>query len=106
MKFLTIATIKDAFYTLPQAERAKLNMTNYEYVLEFKKKMGDKWHIYGAVGWGRAVSVGEYGSLEEYNQSLQSPAALAGYINYECYPLIELDEKSVKSMIDTLKAAR
>ena len=106
MKILTIATIKDAFYTIPQAERAKLNITNYEYALEFKKKMGDKWHIYGTVGWGRAVSVGEYGSLEEYAQTLQSPAAVAGYINYESYPLIELDEKALKTLVDTLKAAK
>ena len=73
--------------------------------LEMKKKMGDKWRIYGAVGWGRAISIGEYDSLEEYAQTLQSPMAMAGYTNYESYNLLEFDETSMKAAIDTLKAA-
>lgn len=106
MKILTIATRKDVFSSLPQAEKTRLNISSYEYALELKKKMGAKWQAYGVPGWGRMVSIGEYGSLEEYMLSLQSPPAIAGFINYESYPLIEADEKTFKTAIDTLKAAK
>ena len=105
MKIMTIATTRDSLSALPPAERTKLNLASYEYALELKKKMGDKWRIYGAVGWGRAISIGEYDSLEEYAQTLQSPMAMAGYTNYESYNLLEFDETSMKAAIDTLKAA-
>ena len=106
MKFLTIASTKDTFSTLPEAERNKFNVASAELVLKLKKKMGDKLHFYGVVGWGRAVSIGEYDSFEEYLQTLQSPAAQAGHIKYESYPLIELDVKAAKAWLDSQKAAK
>jgi hypothetical protein len=43
MKFLTISTFKDSFYTLPPAERTKQTIGAIEYVLGLKKK----WAISG-----------------------------------------------------------
>ena len=107
MKFLTIATVKDVFRTLPQAEQKKLWDGNVQWTVDFKKKMGDKFNLYVEVGWGRLVSIGEYNSVEEYSQSLESPImAQAGFINYESYPLIEVDEKALDAWTESLKAAK
>jgi hypothetical protein len=96
MKFLTIGTVKDVFRTLPQAEQKRLWKENAQWALDFKKKMGDKFNLYAEVGWGRLVSISEYNSVEEYSQSLESPPmAQAGFINYESYPLIEMDEETL-----------
>jgi hypothetical protein len=106
MKFLTISTVKDIFYTLPQAEREKLNNTSTLHLINQKNKMGDKYHFYGAPG-GTGYSIGEYDSIEEYSQNLmQSPRAAAGYINFTCIPLMELDEKAIKAFEERMKAAK
>ena len=102
MKFMTISTFKDIFYELPQDEKAKQYRQAVEYILGLKQKMGDKFHFYSTVGWGRAVSIGEYDSVEEYYQSLQSQAAQAGYMNYESYALIEADEQFLKSYLEQM----
>lgn len=107
MKFLTIATVKDVFYTLPQAEQKRLWEENVQWTVDWKKKMGDKLDLYLEVGWGRMVSISEKNSVEEYSQDLQSPPmAQAGFINYESYPLIELDEKTLDAWMESLKAAK
>jgi hypothetical protein len=50
------------------------------------------------------VSIGEFNSVEEYAQAIQSPPmAAAGFINYESDPLIELDEKTLDTWIESLK---
>lgn len=106
MKFLTISTVKDVFYTLPQAEQNRLTKSTIEFTIDVMKKMGDKFHLYVEVGWGRPVSIGEYGSVEEYQQSLQTPMAQAGYVNWETYPLIEYDVKAAEAMLASYKAAK
>jgi hypothetical protein len=103
VKFLTIGTIKDIFYTLPQAEQSKLMVETVKELLAQKKKMGDKWHLYSAAGWNRIIGIGEYNSLEELSQALQTPAAQAGYMNLETYPLIDMDVKALKAWIDSQK---
>lgn len=105
MKFLTMATVKDVFRTLPQAEQNRLWEANAQWTVDVKKKMGDKLNLYVVAGWGRMVSIGEANSVEEYSQSLQSPMAAAGFMNYESYPLIELDEKTLEAWVESLKAA-
>jgi len=105
MKFLTISTVKDVYYTLPQAEKAKLDAASTEFLFNFKKKMGDKLHFYSSPKG--LISIGEYGSLEEYYQSLQqSPRAAAGYMNYDCIPLIEIDEKAIQAYLANAKAGK
>ena len=106
MKFLTIGTVKDVFYTLPQAEQTKFWLAAIKHILALKKKMGDKWHFYMDPGANRSVSIGEYNSVEEYSQSLQSPIAAAGLMNYESHPLIEMDEKAYKAWVDSQKSAK
>jgi len=106
MKFLTIATFKDTFSALPKDEKIKQTISAVEYIMGIKKKMGDNFHFYGTVGWNRTVSIGEYDSVEEYYQSLQSPTTLEGFTNYECYALIEADEKFLKTYLKQMKAAK
>ena len=106
MKFMTVGTFKDTFSALPQDEKAKQYLEAVEFVYGLKKKMGDNLHFYSTVGWNRLVSIGEYGSVEEYYQSLQSPAAQAGYMDYESYTLIELDEKALETYLEQAKAAQ
>jgi hypothetical protein len=106
MKILTITTVKDVYYTLPQAEREKLYNTSALHLINQKKKMGDKFHIYTAPG-GTGYSIGEYDSLEEYSQGLlESPRVAAGFINIESVPLIEADEKAIKAFEERMKAAK
>jgi len=106
MKFLTIGTFKDTLYTTPRAEQLKLLGPGVQWVIDLKKKMGAKYSFYMIPGWDRSISIGEYGSLEDYYQSLQSPVAMAGFMNYESYPLIEYDEKTLKAAIDAVIKAR
>ena len=106
MKFLTVSKIKDVFYTLPQAQQNKLLIAAVESLLAYKKKMRDKWHFYNDPGGNNIISIGEYDSFEEYAQSLQSPAAISGYMYHESTPLIEMDEKVFKAWLDSQKSAK
>jgi hypothetical protein len=106
MKILTISTRKDTFSALPESEKNKLNLATTEHLLKLKKKMGAKFTIYSIPGWGRAVSIGDYNSLEEYSQSLQTLVAQRGYSNHESYPLIETDEKQMEDYLKQAKAAK
>jgi len=106
MKILTISTRKDTFSALPEAEKNKLNTGTVEHILELKKKMGDKFTMYGIPGWGRAVSIGDYGSIEEYAQSLQTPVSQQGYSNHESYMLTEMNEKQMEAYLEQVKAAK
>jgi len=106
MKILTISTRKDTFSALPEAEKNKLNAGTVEHILELKKKMGDKFTMYGILGWGRAVSIGDYGSIEEYAQSLQTPVSQQGYSNHESYMLTEMNEKQMEAYLEQVKAAK
>ena len=45
MKFLTMATVKDVFRTLPQAEQKRFWEENIQWIVDVKKKMGDKLHF-------------------------------------------------------------
>jgi len=77
MKFLTMATVKDVFRMLPQAEQKRLWEGNVRWTVDWKKKMGDKMDFYVVAGGGRMVSIGEFNSVEEYAQALQSPPSIA-----------------------------
>jgi hypothetical protein len=67
--------------------------------------MGDKWHFYTDPTGNLAVSIGEYDNLQEYAQTLQmSPTT--PYVDYECTPLIEMDEKAFRAWLDSQKAAK
>jgi hypothetical protein len=106
MKFLTISTVKDIYYTLPKAERDKIDAATIEFLIKSKKKMGNKLQFYSTPA-GRVYSISEYDSIEEYSQSLtQSPRAAAGFTNFECIPLIEMDEKAIKAYEDRMKAVK
>jgi hypothetical protein len=108
MKFLTIGTFKDTYSTIPQADRQKLGVSQYEYNLDTKKKMGDKFHMYSVPGWDhRLVFITELNNVEELAQLFQgAPVVAAGFFKYESYPLIELDIKAFEAALASLKAAK
>lgn len=106
MKILTISTRKDTFSALPEDEKNRLNVATIKHLIELKKKMGNKFTIYSIPGWGRAVSIGDYASLEEYSQSLQTLISQQGYSNHESYPLIEMDEKQMEAYLKQVKTTK
>lgn len=106
MKILTISFRKDAFAALPEAEKNKLNSGTIEHLINLKKKKGDKFTMYSMPGWGRAVSIGDYDSIEEYAQSLQTPVNQQGYSNHESYMLTEMDVKQMEALLEQAKAAK
>jgi hypothetical protein len=106
MKFLTISTIKDIYYTLPKEERDKINAATITHLIERKKEMGGKLQFYSAPG-GTVYSITEADSIEEYSLGLmQSPRAAAGYTKLTCIPLMEMDEKAIKAYQERMKAAK
>jgi len=108
VKFLTIGTFKDVYYTLPQAERQKIGVAQYEYNVNVKKKMGDKLGFYSVPGHDRMlVFITEVSSVEELGQFFaQAPVVAAGFFKYESYPLIEFDVKALEAMQASYKAAK
>jgi hypothetical protein len=106
MKFLTMSTIKESYYSLSPTEQAKIMSLSLQYILDLKKKMGSHFAFYYTPAMTYQISVGEYSSLEEYSQSLMSPAAQAGFMEYESYPLIEIDEKSIQGYMANLKPGK
>ena len=105
MKILTISSRKDSFYMLPQEEQNKLMIGLIEHIIKLNEKMGDKFKVYSMPGWGRAVTIGEYASIEEYSQSLQTPVSQRGFSSHESYPIIESDIEEYKAYLKQLKAA-
>ena len=103
MKFMTIASFKDTFYTLPKDEQKELLVEGVQWVVDLKKKMGDRFVFYHSPGWNRQISIGRYEDLETYNESLQSPISNAGFMSYESYPLIELDDHKLDSYLQAAK---
>lgn len=105
MKILTISHRNSAFASLPPQEQNRVMISALESVLAMKKKKGDKYSIYSAVGWGRSISIGEYDSLEEYYQSIQTEASQRSLSDFECYPLVEGDQQTLENMLKQLKAS-
>ena len=106
MKFITISTTKDIYYTLPQKDRASLDAASLRYLIDLKRNMGDKMRFFSAPG-GQAFSISEYDSVEQYSQSLrESPRAAAGFTNFECIPVVEMDEKALKAYEERAKAGK
>jgi hypothetical protein len=106
VKFLTISTIKDIYFTLPKDERDKINAATIEHLIERKKKLGNRIQFFSSPG-GTVYSINEVDSVEEYSQSLrESPRAAAGFTNFECIPLIEMDDKAIKAYLERMKTAK
>ena len=105
MKFMTISKIKEVYYTLPKAELAKIGLARIEFMLEYKKKRGDKWHCYYDPGMSQIITIGEYDSIDEYSQSLNSTTAAAGYTDHQSIPLLEADQKMLETYLKQTKAA-
>jgi hypothetical protein len=104
MKILTISTRKENFYLLPQEEQKKLLIGLVEHMIKLKEKMGDKLLMYSIPAWGRAMTIGEYSSFEEYSQSLQTPVSQRGFSSHESYPLIESSIEEYKAYLKQVQA--
>ena len=63
-----------------------------------KKEKGEDFHFYNPVGSGRYVSIGEYGSVEEYIQSIQTNAIQGGYVKAESYALTEATMEQIENL--------
>ena len=106
MKFLTIGTFKDAYYTIPQTERQRITTSQYEYNIKMLKSMGDKFSFYTVPGWDRMlVFVIEVNSVEELGQFFaQAPVVATGFFKYESYPLIKAEVKSMEAALANSQA--
>jgi hypothetical protein len=106
MKFVTMGSYKEVFHTLPKQEQLELIRGDLEFWIKMKTKMGNRISYYGMPGWNRAMSIGDFENIEEFNLSLQNPTSIAGLVNVESYPLIESDLKILKTSLKQMKAAK
>jgi predicted ester cyclase len=106
MKFLTISTFKQEIYVLPEAERNALWSVSIQWIGDLKAKLGDKFRFFSSAGSDNSFSISEFDTYEEYYASLMSPVYLRGLMKYESYPLIEVDEKMLKTYRDLLTSSR
>jgi hypothetical protein len=100
MKFLTIGSLKDIYYTLPPSERGQLLEASVNYIKQ-EKKAGRILEFYFLVGWNRVASISELSSAQAVYQHLNS-SPIGTYMNYETYPLADLDE-AVNIMLERYK---
>ena len=105
MKYLTISKIKDVYYAIPHAEQKKIAMARAEFILEYKKKMGDKWRCYYDPGMNQIFTIEEYNNIEDYFQSLTCVVESMCYSDHQSVPLIEADTKMLETYVKQLKAA-
>jgi hypothetical protein len=106
MKYLTITSRTDAYFTLPEEERNRLGAASIKWIADYKAKKGDKFRFFGSAGDSRNYSLTEFDTYEEYAQSLRSPAFVRGFLKVESIPLIEMDDKMLQPYLDQMKAAK
>lgn len=103
MKFLSILSIKDIFYTLPLAEQQKL----IKALIDFMKqppKAGKVLEMYTMAGWNRAVVIAEHESAESLAQALtENP--MGAFYNWETYPIAEITDEMMNAYLEAYKAA-
>ena len=102
MKFLTIATMKDTFSTLPPSVMRPLMEATAAYMDQGKKK-GEFLEYYFIPGWDRSVVISEAKSAEEIVQRI-SGVPVSGFMDVEVYPLADPFE-AMKTFIESMKAA-
>ena len=102
MKFLTISSMKDVFFTLPPAVRGQLMETTFD-LMNQEMKAGRYLEAYFMAGSGRSIVITEAKSAEEIVKSI-SALPLSGFMDFETYPLADLME-SMKIWVESMKAA-
>lgn len=88
MKFLVIVEYKDIYYSLPSAERKKIDDADKE----FSQKMidsGDVLEVYYIPGWNRYVAIEQYESIEKLYEHFEEDPSFP-YLKFEVYPLKQL----------------
>jgi hypothetical protein len=104
MKYLTISKIKDAYSAIPHKEKSRIAMERAEFILEYKKKMGNKCDCYYDPAMNRIITIEDYDSLDEYYKSLTFVVESMGYSDYQSVPLIKADLKKLETYVNQLKA--
>lgn len=102
MKFMVIASMKDAAATVPATTLGTLWEANVEHV-DKAMKAGKILQGYSTAGWGRTITIEEHSSHEELQRQL-STSPLGMFINFEVYPLVSWEE-SVNLIREMLKSA-
>ena len=100
MKFLSIATMKDAMFTLPPATARQLTEANLAFMKQ-QRQAGKILEAYIIPGWKRSVVISEAKSAEEIVQNFNEMPGM-GLMDIEIYPLADWDE-SMKYVIEGLK---
>jgi hypothetical protein len=100
MKFITVSTFKDAYYTLPEAEKNKIMKASAQDIFNLKTKLGDKYRFFSTAGSATHYSISEFDTYEEYIQSLNTVAFNAGLVSFVSIPVVEMDDKVMKQYKD------
>ena len=104
MKFLSILSIKDVFYTLPLAEQQKLMKALIDFMKQ-PPKAGKILAMYTMAGWNRAVVIAEHKSAESLAQALTSNP-MGAFYDWETYPIAEITDEMMNSYLEAYKAKR
>ena len=101
MKFLTISSVKDLFYTLPPNVSRMLLEASLAWMNQ-KKQEGVVLEMYVA-GWNRYAVICQHDSAESLINTLAA-IPTAAYMNHDIYPLSDFNE-GIKTFIESAKAA-
>ena len=102
MKFLSIGSMKDIFFTLPPSVQRQLMEASLANMNQ-DKKAGKILEFYFIPGSGRSVVISEVKSVEELVRNI-SQTPVTAFMNMETYPLADFNE-SAKSILEGLKTA-
>ena len=102
MKFITISTIKDTYFTMPPAMVRQITEANIAFMKQ-QRQAGKILEAYIIPGWRRSVVIGEAKSAEEIVQNFNEMPGM-GFMDIEIYPLADWDE-SMKYVVEALKRA-
>ena len=99
MKFLTIGSLKDVFYTLPPAEQQKLAKALIDFMKQRKK--AEVLEMYSMAGWNRFMIIAEHKSAESLLEAIMANP-MGAFYDFETYPIAEVTDEMLKAY---LKAA-
>ncbi len=103
MKFLVIASFMKPVPSVPQATVQKMWDDTMKQ-LEQLRKAGEMLAFYYIPGYDKAVSIEEHKNAEEMLQNL-SGHAMADFIEWEVYPLVDNFDEILKVMAKKFKVA-
>jgi muconolactone delta-isomerase len=88
MKFLVIVEYKDLYYSLPSAERKKIDDADKVFAQKMNDQ-GDVLEVYYIPGWNRYVVIEQYENIEKLYEHFEEDPSFP-YLKYEVYPIKQL----------------